>query len=113
MKREDLDVRVTAAFQYELDTLISLLDARHGPAEEFRSVKKAIMIGEHGTHRWVDPPEKAAYLKLLKLTLSEYVRAECGALGDDLFDPIIAAYYAASRAKNPTKGKFKEPIKNP
>ena len=111
MKREDLNTRVTAAFQFGLDTLIELLTARHGPAEEFKSVKKAIVIGEHGTHRWVDPPEKVEYLKHLKATLGEFLREDFTPSADDLFDPIIAAYYATSRAGKPVKGKIKEPIK--
>lgn len=110
MKHEDLNNRVTAAFIYSLPTLLEFLEARHGPAQEFKSVKKAIMIGDNGTHRWVDPPEKVEYIKQLKLTLAEFMREDFLPAADDLFDPIIVAYYEASRAKNPTKGKIKEPI---
>lgn len=110
MKNEALDARVTAAFVYSLETLVELLEARHGPAQEFKSVKKAIMIGDNGTHRWVDPPEKVEYIKHLKATLAEFMREDFLPAADDLFDPIIVAYYTASRAKNPVKGKVKEPF---
>lgn len=112
MKQDELNARVTAAFQYSLSTLVDMLDLRHGEPQEFKSVKKAIVIGEHGTHRWVDPPEKRPYLQTLKATLKEFVREGCEGAADELFDPIIAAYYRAARAKNPIKGKIKEPIQS-
>lgn len=112
MKREELDARVTAAFIYTLPTILELLELNHGDAKEFKSVKKAIMIGENATHRWIDPPEKLPYLNTLKATLREFVREGSEAAADQLLDPIIVAYYTASRAKSPIKGKFKEPIKS-
>lgn len=111
MKREHLEQAVKASFQFELDTLVGLLEATHGDATEFRSVKKAIVIGNNQTHRWVDPPEKGEYLKTLKATLREYVREGCEDAARELLDPIITAYYVASRAKAPIKGKYKEPMK--
>jgi hypothetical protein len=112
MKKDELDARVTAAFQYSLSTLVEMLDLRHDDPKEFKSVKKAIVIGEHGTHRWVDPPEKKAYIDGLKATLREFVREGCEAAASGLFDPIITAYYRAARRKNPVKGKIKEPIQS-
>ena len=111
VKREHLEQAVKASFQFELDTLVGLLEATHGDATEFKSVKKAVMIGEHGTHRWVDPPEKVEYLKTLKATLREYVREGCEDAAVHLLDPIITAYYVRSRAKAPIKGKYKDPMK--
>lgn len=110
MKQDELDARVTAAFQYSLSTLVEFLELRHGEAQEFKSVKKAIVIGEHGTHRWVDPPEKKLYLETLKTTLREFVREGCEDAARQLFDPIITAYYKASRRRSPVKGKIKDPI---
>ena len=112
MKREELNTRVTAAFIYNLETLVAMLDLEHGDAQEFKSVKKAIVIGAHATHRWVDPPEKKPHLATLKATLMQYAVPELAGVAAQLCDPIIVAYYEASRGRSPVKGKIKEPIKS-
>lgn len=115
---DELNQRVTAAFQFGVETLVGFLDMRHGEAKEFKSVRAPVLLkhpntGEQiETDRWADPPEKLAYMRTLRATLEEFVREGCADAADELFRPIIAEYYSVSRAKNPVKGKIKEPVKD-
>jgi hypothetical protein len=118
MKRELLDQQATAAFQYNLETLLEFLELRHGNAQEFKSIRQPVTLrhpntGEQiQTDRWADPPEKKQYFEQLRTTLREFVRPGSEDTARQLLEPIIEAYYSTSRAKNPVKAKVKDPVQD-
>ena len=116
MNRDILNQKVTAAFQFNLETVLDYLELRHDEAQEFKSVRQGVLLKHPNTGesietlRWADPPEKKVYLAALRETLKEFAKPECAETAAELFGPIIDAYYATCRARYPLKAKVKEPV---